>query len=111
MVEKLDVGPETTFDRAVEIPTHTTVERARNYVAKMDSALSGSGGHGQTFKVAVALVRGFNLDPGTALSLLREYNHRCKPAWTEKDLRHKINEAVRKSQLAYGYILSKCRPE
>ena len=69
------------------------VERARKYVARMDAAVSGSGGHTATFKVAGALIHGFALEWGAAWSLLLEYNERCQPRWSTKELEHKLKQA------------------
>lgn len=71
------------------------VERARAYLAKIASAVSGNGGHAQTFAAARA-VFGFvaiGLSESDAWSLLNEYNGRCDPPWSERELRHKFNEA------------------
>jgi hypothetical protein len=57
------------------------LERARAYIAKMPGAISGAGGHDQTFAVACALVK-FGLSPDDAWPLLLEYNQRC-PATME----------------------------
>lgn len=81
------------------------VERARKYVAAIDGAVSGQGGHAQTFRVAQALVRGFMLDPETAYQLLAEYNERCSPPWSEKELRHKIKSAEQRATMPEGALL------
>jgi hypothetical protein len=68
--------------------------RARAYLGKCDPAISGQGGHDQTFKVACALLHGFHLDDETAYSLLlNDYNPHCIPPWSEKELRHKVESA------------------
>lgn len=68
--------------------------RARAYLAKCQPAVSGQGGHDQTFKVADKLVNGFGLAVDAALSLLMEdWNGRCDPPWSEKDLLHKLQDA------------------
>ena len=72
------------------------IERARKYLARAEPAVSGSGGHGQTFKLACKLVHGFGLSDGEALSLLDEWNRTCRPPWSEQELRHKIEEAREK---------------
>lgn len=72
----------------------TVQERARLYVATMPPAISGSGGHTATFKAAVALVKGFALGEADAWSILLEYNARCAPPWSERELRHKIASAA-----------------
>ena len=69
------------------------LDRARRYVAKMDAAVSGSGGHTATFKVAVTLLHGFALEWTEAWALLIEYNGRCAPQWSLKELEHKLRQA------------------
>ena len=73
-------------------------ERARRYLATLPPAVSGQGGHDTTFRAAMVLVEGFCLDEQAALPLLQEYSARCEPPWSEKDLRHKLAEARKKSQ-------------
>ena len=80
-------------------------ERARKYVAAIDGAVSGQGGHAQTFRVAQALVRGFSLDGETAYQLLAEYNERCAPRWSERELRHKIKSAAQRATMPDGALL------
>ncbi len=84
--------------------------RARQYVAKMPPAISGQGGHDQTFEVACKLVLGFNLTPGSALGIMREYNARCEPKWSERELWHKLNSAD-KQPGERGYLLDARRGE
>jgi hypothetical protein len=72
---------------------------------KCDPAISGQGGHAQTFKIACKLVKGFALPGEDAYQLLlREFNPRCQPPWSERELRHKIDDAA-KSSGASGYML------
>lgn len=70
------------------------LERARQYLQRMDPACSGQNGHGQTFRAARVLVLDFDLDPQTAFELLRDdFNPRCVPPWSERELRHKAESA------------------
>lgn len=72
--------------------------RAVAYLDAMPSAISGSGGHNATYIAAVAMVHGFGLDPDVACALLiDQYNPRCQPAWSEKQIRHKIDDAASKA--------------
>jgi Bifunctional DNA primase/polymerase, N-terminal/AAA domain len=71
----------------------TIIDRARAYLAKTPPAISGQGGHDATFWAACCLVLGFNLSPVDALPLLLEWNDRCVPPWSEKELRHKLDSA------------------
>ena len=68
-------------------------ERIERYVDRCPGAVSNEHGHTATFLVAVALVRGFDLSPETALQFLRRYNQRCQPPWNEEELRHKVTSA------------------
>lgn len=70
------------------------VERARKYLAQIEGAVSGSRGHSRTFRAACAAVRGFALPLEQALPLLQEWNERCMPPWSEKELLHKLDGAV-----------------
>lgn len=75
-------------------------DRARAYIEKMPPAVSGSGGHTATFNVARKLVQDFGLDDQSALELLRAYNQRCIPPWSEKELRHKVDQARDKATVS-----------
>jgi hypothetical protein len=78
----------------------STVRRAAAYVAKMDAAVAGQGGHNKTFRVTCRLVhpapRGFGLSPDQAWPILLAYNARCSPEWPERELRHKLDDALKK---------------
>lgn len=82
------------------------IRRAGLYLAAMPAAVSGQGGHEQTYKAALAVTRGFDLAEHVALELLREYNGRCDPPWTERELEHKVHDAARSAQVATGYLLT-----
>lgn len=90
------------------------IDRARRYVAQMDPAVEGSGGHSATFAVACALVKGFDLTRDEALVVLSEYNERCSPPWSPADLNHKIASAdAAGDSKPRGYLLNgeKRKPE
>jgi len=54
------------------------LKRAIKYTQSTPAAISGNGGHIQTFKLASALVHGFGLDASVAYSILLEhYNPEC----------------------------------
>ncbi|MFN7374748.1 MAG: bifunctional DNA primase/polymerase, partial [bacterium] len=79
------------------IPCEHIERRAAAYLDRIPPAISGSGGHGQTYAAATAVVHGFGLDPQAAFSLLWDrYNPRCEPPWSEKELRHKVTDAASK---------------
>lgn len=85
--------------------------RARMYLASCDAAISGQGGHASTIHAAHAMVVGFNLSDEDALRLLMEdYNSRCVPPWSEKELRHKVESARKNPQKPFGYLLDNEAP-
>lgn len=83
-------------------------ERARKYVEKMPAAESGNGGHNATFHAACILVQGFGFTPEQAFSLLGEFNQRCSPPWTEKELWHKLRQADKTSSKRGRGWLARC---
>lgn len=89
-------------------PETPVAERARQYIAKMPEAIAGSAGHKATFRVAVVLVRGFELDDDTALAILeQDYNPRCQPVWKRKELAHKVTSARTQGRMPFGEILQR----
>lgn len=71
-------------------------KRARAYIAKMPPAVSGEQGHQALWRVARTLVQDFELSPETAERIITtDYNPRCRPPWTQKQIRHKVDDAQR----------------
>jgi hypothetical protein len=77
-------------------PTGDLIARAKAYIAKIDPAVSGQHGHDQTFRVACVLVKDFGLTVDQALEAIRDWNARCQPPWTDRDLRHKLADAAKR---------------
>lgn len=80
--------------------------RATAYLDRMPPAISGKGGHSQTYAAATAMVHGFGLEQERAFSLLWDrYNPRCEPPWSETELRHKVTDAASKPHdRPYGWL-------
>lgn len=80
------------------IETETALEalkRCRAYIAKVEPAISGQGGHKKCFYVACR-IRDFLSDHMSweqALPVLREYNERAEPPFSERELEHKLSDA------------------
>lgn len=74
---------------------HVLVRRARGYLAHVEGAISGQGGHRRTFRVACVLVQKFGLTIEQAFPLLELWNQTCEPPWSEKELLHKLQDALR----------------
>jgi putative DNA primase/helicase len=75
-------------------PMGDVIRRASAYLAHMPEAISGQGGHQALWAAARKLIADFELDEDTAYRLLAtEFNPRCRPPWSEKEMRHKIRQA------------------
>jgi len=84
------------------------IRRASAYLGAMPPAISGQGGHNAAYAAATVLVHGFCLTTEEAFQILRtEFNPRCQPAWSEKELLHKVTDAVTKSHsLERGWLIA-----
>jgi hypothetical protein len=70
----------------VEVKQEPAALRAADYLATVAPAIENQGGNNQTFKVA-AQVRDWGVAQDGALELmLKHYNPRCVPPWSEPDL-------------------------
>lgn len=84
------------------------VKRAAAYVRKLPAAVSGEGGHDATWKAALAAVRGFRLSERQAMNLLTsEFNPRCTPPWSERDLGRKVKQARTNASVPWGFLVDK----
>src|SRR5262249_50419306 len=85
----------------------SVVDRARKDLAEPPPAISGSGGLKPTFVAAFKPVKGFGLDRDDALALLHDWNKFCQQPWSQKELEHKVDDAL-KSPGWRGYLLARC---
>lgn len=102
MLKALPVGPAPVIPRG---PVGDAFDRARRYLAAIPPAVSGAGGHAQTFMAASAMVLGFDLSEADALTLMTEYNARCQPPWSAKELAHKVRSAASTGTMQRGSLL------
>lgn len=77
--------------------------RARAYLSKLPPAIAGHGGHAVTFAAACRLVE-FGIGETEALEILSEWNQNCQPPWTERDLRHKLADAYRRTSPKESFV-------
>jgi hypothetical protein len=89
-----------------DLPRSKIAKRARAYVAKIPQAVSKEGGHNRTYHVACTLIVGFALSEDEAWPILLEFNQRCEPPWSEHELRHKLEGAM-KEEGPRGGLLEK----
>lgn len=97
--------PEPTEPAAANVArTETTDERERRaiaYIDRMPAAIAGQQGHAAAWAVARKLAQDFGFDESTTFRILwSEYNPRCHPPWTEKELRHKARDAADKAKVS-----------
>lgn len=99
--------PKLRLMRPTQPPTgDQKVTRARAYLAKMPGAVAGQSGHTATFNAAAAVLIGFDLSEQDALALLEaDYNPRCSPPWSERELQHKIASVAAQCKRERGYLL------
>lgn len=100
LYERIKKAPANVVSLRVPVRTddaESLERRCRAYIAKIPPAISGSGGHDQTFAAARAIA-GY-IDKGmpesTAWNLFVEYNNACQPPWSERELLHKFTEAMK----------------
>jgi hypothetical protein len=76
----------------------------------MEPSVSGSNGHDKLFAAAAALVVGFDLDDATARQLLlSQFNPRCSPQWSEREINHKISQVKVHCKEPKGYLIGRQR--
>ncbi len=86
------------------------IARASAYLAKITPAVSGQGGHDQTFNAACALIKGFDLTVAEARPLMAAWNTACVPPWDAADLEHKLADAdARPDDKLRGYLFERDR--
>ncbi len=87
------------------VPASDTGERARAFLQRVGPAVSGQRGDLLTFRVCCRLVRGLDLSDDEAVRVLSEWNARCEPPWSERELRQKIANARRYGREPQGGLL------
>lgn len=107
---RLVLPRETPALDAMPVPTRRSapdvIERARKWLSRVEPAISGSGGSRVTMHAARGLVVGFDLDPAVAFDLLlHDYNPRCQPPWSGRELLHKVASADSAGG-SRGYLLN-----
>ena len=103
------VGAGTTPSRMTKarrpLPSAPSVERARAFLQCVDPAVAGQQGDLRTFRVCCRIVRGFDLSDDEAVRALSEWNARCEPPWSERELRQKVMNARRYGREPQGGLL------
>ena len=67
--------------------------RAQRFLQSVEPAIAGSHGDLHTFRICCRVVRGFDLWDDEALEVLSDWNARCQPPWSERELMNKLQNA------------------
>ena len=88
-------------------PKMTIPERALRYILTIE-AISGAGGHRDTFRVAAILRNGFALPIEDAMPIMLDWNeHNASPPWTEREIEHKLRSVDATPPIKpKGYLLN-----
>ena len=99
----------TAIDPSDLPPLHKRIARAAKYLPRLSPSVQGQNGSRDLFTAARVLVHGFCLDQHTAMGLLlSEFNPRCEPPWSEKEIAHKLADAESKPfNKPRGWLLAK----
>ena len=84
---------------ASECNAHSLLSRGQRYVDRFERAVSGQRGHTTTFIAALKIARFVHRDPALTWQLLLYFNAtKCDPEWSERELRHKWEDALEKAR-------------
>lgn len=87
------------------------MRHARAYLDAIPPAVEGQRGDEHTFRVCAKLARGFALSDDEALALLADWNTRCQPPWSERELVAKLDSARRNGSEPVGGRLQTPAPQ
>ncbi len=75
----------------------TLSERVSLYLEATPPAISGQSGHATTWNVVCRIVELFGeLSDDEIIDAMSDWNNRCSPPWSVKELRHKLTDARKK---------------
>lgn len=88
--------PPPVLPRPSRPPGPSPLDRASKYLARCEPSVQGQNGSSACLKAAMFMCQGFDLTDDEALYLLTtEYNPRCQPPWSLRELTRKVKEANR----------------
>jgi hypothetical protein len=93
----------------VESEAETVLRCAASYLDRIDPGIQGQNGSNPAYRAAQVLVNGFNLSPADAKPLMQRYSARCSPPWSDKEIDHKLDDALKKGDKKNrprGYLLA-----
>lgn len=79
--------------------TAAIMDRCRSYIDTIEGAKQGQNGSAKTLHAANAIFFDFGLSEVEGWPILLEFNSRCEPPWSERELRHKMEDALSYARL------------
>ncbi len=93
---KLDEpAPRIPVGDITDVALERRIERARAYLEHVDPAIQGQDGSTRTLVAAAHVALGFMLPADHALHAMRDWNQRCQPPWSDRELKRKIDQALK----------------
>jgi hypothetical protein len=81
------------------------------YLGKLPPAVAGQGGHAALMAAARACYR-FGIDRETSVGVLRDhFNPRCQPEWSDRELKHKVDDAWKTAESPFGAAIARPRDD
>jgi len=96
---------------APQIPHQVLVQRAKLYLDRVPGAVQGEAGDKHTLSAACRIARGFALPKDISLKLLFDWNRKCRPAWSEKEIRQKVENALKYGTEPIGHLINSDPPK
>jgi P4 family phage/plasmid primase-like protien len=88
----------------------SALEQFQRYLERVPGAVEGQGGDAHTYRVACLAVCDFDLSDADAALAMGEWNGKCSPPWSSKELDEKIRHARKYARGARGSKLREERP-
>ena len=103
LIDRLGAAPERVASAPAKVADapDETLTQARTWLEGQDGAVAGTGGDAKTYAVACGL-RDRGVSKQQALELLGEWNDKCDPPWSPRELKAKIHNAYAYGQNAPG---------
>ncbi len=93
LVRAEEPPPRISVSDIADVALERRIERAQAYLEHVEPAVQGQNGSTRTLVAAAHVTLGFMLDPDHAMFAMRDWNQRCQPPWSDRELRRKIDQA------------------
>ncbi len=87
--------PRIRVSDIADVALERRIERARAYLEHVEPAIQGQNGSTRTLVAAAHVTLGFMLEPDHAMFAMSDWNQRCQPPWSDRELKRKIDQALK----------------